>query len=138
MVWQEPILLYFATDISGNLFAKEARPIYYAKTTLGGRRKSTVTVERFLRSYPGIYSKQAEWNYAEEDGADEGRAVKDAKWYNSWQQQKTTSDSFNFQFHIFTSQGNNRILNRFQDTLCHPQNHRKCCTRGRLENSTQE
>lgn len=97
-----------------------------------------MTVEKFLRSYPGIYSKQAEWNYAEEDGADEGRAVKDAKWYNSWQQQKTTSDSFNFQFHIFTSQGNNRILNRFQDTLCHPQNHRKCCARGRLENSAHE
>lgn len=54
-------------------------------------RKSTVTVEKFLRSYPGIYSKQAEWNYAEEaveDEAAKGEQVKDAKWYNSWQQRK--------------------------------------------------
>lgn len=56
MVWQEPILLYFATDISENLFAKEARPIYYAETTLkeidsdGGKILSLLSEDLFKAS----------------------------------------------------------------------------------------
>lgn len=82
------------------------------------RRNRRPTRGKILRfAYPWIYSKQQQRRKKkmEQNG---GQRMAHG-WYrynnnnnNSWQQE---SVSFNLQFHIFTSQGNNRILNRFAE-----------------------